>query len=204
MLDLELYNVMDEFFRRTNAWRYGQDIELTEELDYPLAVPAGATIVRALGVTHKGFPLTPASTGGGGTDITVGGVGAITPEEIFPDGDAVYLPDLTDLVVDTGIFSYAIYRPDYITITGTPDVEARKYPLRLLAALTLGGKCIEKDCGDWPVPDWAWDHYFRAWYDGVLYTLYGMPNKPWSNAQLATTHARRYRNREAFHKQEAA
>ena len=106
-------------------------------------------------------------------------------------------------MVDTGIFSYAIYRPDYITITGTPDVEARKYPLRLLAALTLGGKCIEKDCGDWPVPDWAWDHYFRAWYDGVLYTLYGMPNKPWSNAQLATTHARRYRNREAFHKQEA-
>ena len=79
MINLELFNVMDEFFRRTNAWRYAQDIELTEELDYPLAVPAGATIVRALGVTHKGFPLTPASTGGGGTDITVGGVGAITP-----------------------------------------------------------------------------------------------------------------------------
>ena len=54
IVTLELFNVIDEFLRRSSTWRYETDITLQEGMaDYGLALPADATTVRALGVMNK-------------------------------------------------------------------------------------------------------------------------------------------------------
>jgi len=59
MLNLQLFNVIDEFFRRTNAWQHYDDIPLQENIQqYVIPVPSGAVIVRAMGASHNGMPIT--------------------------------------------------------------------------------------------------------------------------------------------------
>jgi hypothetical protein len=199
MVNLELFNVVDEFFRRTSAWHYGQDIELEENrYEYGFGIPEGSNVVRLLSVTHQGNPVAASSQSG----ITLSSLGELVPELTFPDGDASFEPALTDL--NNGLFTYSIYRPDYISVSSVPDAEGRKYPLKMLLALTVSKGCLEcDDCGDWGVEDWVWDMFFQEFYNGTLGNLYGMPAKPWSNPTLASVHTKRFRNGMAFRMQEA-
>jgi hypothetical protein len=198
MLNIQVFNVVDEFLRRTNAWLEQYEIALEENLqEYPLAVPAGASVVRLMSVTHNDVPVPSAGSG-----IIQQSIGRLAPEQIFPDGDTSYEPSETDLT--GGVFTYAIYEPDYITTSSAPDAEAIKFPMKVVMALSLGSTCLECDCGDWSIPEWMWDMYFQAWLDGTLSRFYGMPMKPWSNEKHAIIHGRKYRNRMAYHKQEIA
>jgi hypothetical protein len=198
LLNLELFNVMDEFFRRTSAWQYKAEIALIENIvEYGFAVPADSVVVRLMGVTHQNIPVPSATA----TGVVQTSVGTIEPEMVFPDGDISVEPARTDL--EGGIFSYAIYRPNYISLTSTPDAEARKYPLEAVLALTLARGCLECDCGDWSIEEWMWDMYFQDFLDGTLGRLYGMPAKPWANPTIAVYHGRRFRSQMAYRKQEA-
>jgi hypothetical protein len=203
MLQLQLFNVMDEFFRRTLAWRYGTEIQLTQDtLEYNFTTPPDAAVVRMIGVTHQGLPMQPmgtAGSGGGGT-LALGRYGS---EFMFPDGDSRYGPELLGPPAGASSFSYAIYRPDVISITLNPDVEAVKYPLQAIMALTLDKGCLECDCADWAVEEWMYDAFFQDWLDGTLSKMYGMPAKPWSSAVHAQYHAKRFRNEMAFRKQDS-
>ena len=200
LLQLEIFNVLDEFFRRTSTWRYMNDIDLlADTMEYDLAVPVDAVVVRALQVGHNGMPLPAAGSTGGGA--TMSSLGRIAPELTFPDGDASFDPDISDL--SSGVFSYAIYRPDYISVTSPPDAEQRKYPLEIVLALSLARGCLECDCGDWALEEWMYDMFFQDWLDGVLGRLYAMPAKPWAAPQQAVYHSKRFRNRMALRKQEA-
>lgn len=197
MIQLQLFNVMDEFFRRTSAWRYVNDITLVEGTqEYDLAVPAGAVVVRAMSVGHNGVPVPAAGTG-----VAISSLGVIAPELTFPDGDASFGPDASDLAA--GVFTYAIYRPDYITVTTPPDEEQRKFPLNVVLALSIARSCLEEDCGDWALEEWMWDMFFQDWLDGTLGRLFAMPSKPWTNRDLMIYHSKRFRNAMAFRKQEA-
>lgn len=199
MLQLEVFNVMDEFFRRTSAWRYVNEITLlADTLEYDFAVPPDAVVVRAMNVSHNGTGVPQAASPGG---VSMSSLGRIEPEMTFPDGDATFDPDASDL--SGGIFSYAIYRPDYITVTKAPDVEQQKYPLVLTLALSLSKGCLECDCGDWQLEEWMYDMFFQDWYDGALGRLYAMPAKPWASPVQAQYHLKRFRNKMAFRKQEA-
>jgi hypothetical protein len=199
MINLELFNVMDEFFRRTSAWHHAEAIELdTDQYEYGFGLPLGAEVVRLLSVTHQGIPVPATSQSG----ITQSSLGELVPELTFPDGDATFRPTSSDL--DDGMFSYSIYRPEYISVTSVPDEEGRKYPLMIVLALTVSKGCLEcDDCGDWGVEDWVWNMFFHEFYNGTLGSLYGMPAKPWSNPTLALTHTKRFRDKMAFRKQEA-
>lgn len=198
LINLELFNVMDEFFRRTSAWQHHAEITLVENtVEYSFGVPGDAQVVRMLGVTHQNVPVPSATA----TGVVQTSIGTLEPNMIFPDGDITVPWDKSDM--EGGVFSYAIYRPDYISLTSAPDAEARKYPLEAILALSLAKGCLECDCGDWPVPEWMWDMYFQDWNDGVLGRLYGMPAKPWASPTHATYHARRFRNAMAYRKQEA-
>ena len=199
IIELELFNVMDEFFRRTSAWRLDHAIDLVEgQIEYGFATPIDATVVRVLGVTHNDMPLQAASTG----NLIQSSLGVLPPGETFPDGDAEFFYVQSDINV-SNLYTYAIYRPEFISIITEPDEQARRYPLKVTTVLSVSRSCLDCDCGNWPVEDWLWDMYFQDWLDGSLHKLYSMPAKPWSNKELAVHHGKRFRNEMAYRKQEA-
>jgi hypothetical protein len=201
LIKLQLFNVLDEFFRRTSAWRYYEDIALEQgNTEYPFSIPTDSAIVRVLAVAHNGLPLRAASLQQGG--ITQSSLGTLIPELTFPDGDAKFAPTETDKD-DTGLFSYTIYRPNYIQTTVAPDEEAVKYPLNVCLALTVSRGCLECDCGDWALEEWMYDMFFDNWLDGALNRLMGMVSKPWTNPTMSSYYGKRFRNAMAFRKQEA-
>jgi hypothetical protein len=198
VVTLELFNVIDEFLRRSSAWRYETDVILQEGMsDYGMALPADATTVRALGVMHRGAPVATTSQ----TAAVVSSLGVLNYEQSFSDGDARYAPDKSDL--SSNLFTYAIYRPNYITITGTPDAAAMAEPMKVLVALSIAPGCLECACGDWQLPEWMFEQFFQDWYEGTLGRLYAMPSKPWSSEKLAIYHGKRFRQAMGYRKQEA-
>lgn len=202
MLELELFNSIDEFLRRTQTWTEQESIFLSDgNNEYPIPMPADATLVRVLGVSYDGSPV-PATAS---SSITQSSTGILVPEMTFPDGDANFLPFKTDLDTGTGIFSYAVFKPNYISVSNQPVVTTDNIPLVMAVALSISQGCLEcESCNDWAIPDWMYDMYFQDWLDGSLSRLYSMPTKPWSNLQLAQYHAKRFRNEMAYRKQEAA
>lgn len=201
LLELELFNVMDTFFRRTSAWRFESIIDLQQGVnEYGFGTPGNTTVVRLMGITQNSMPVPPASAVTGQIQSNIG---TLVPSQIFPDGDVLVPYEISDMNA-SHVFSYAIYRPNYIQIVGTVDSDAVQYPLDTITALTLTTGCLEcADCGDWSVEDWMWDAFFGDWLAGTLGALYGMPSKPWSNPQLAMVFEKRFRNKMAYRKQEA-
>lgn len=199
MLSIQVFNVMDEFFRRTSAWRFETEIELEADTsEYGVSSPADTAIVRIMGVSHNGVPL---AAQGSQTGVLQMSIGTLEPEMTFPDGDASFKPTSSDIV--GGVFSYSVYRPNYISITSTPDAESRKYPLNALLALSLDKSCLETDCGDWQIEEWMFDMFFDDWLDGTLGRLFAMPAKPWMSEKLSLYHKKRFRNAMAMRMQEA-
>lgn len=198
VISLHLFNTMDEFFRRTSAWRFEQDIGLAVDMqDYPLALPLDTAIVRLMNITHNSMPVANAQSQAAVTES----IGRLKPEQTFPDGDASFAPVEHDIGIDKR-FTYAIYRPDYVTVTGV-DLNTIQYPLKLVAALSLSRGCLEKDCGDWQLEEYMYDMYFQDWLEGAKSRLYGMPAKPWSNKELMVYHGKRFRVALGSRKQEA-
>jgi hypothetical protein len=202
-IELALFNTMDEFFRRTQAWQHPQDIMLSEgQPEYPFTLPSGATVVRAISVTHQGVNVMSspvAGTSGGQTRFSLG---ALLPDEVFPDGDAMFAPAIRS--PDSNIFTYAIYRPEYLTVTGSPDEEARKHPLQVWLALSVARSCLDcGDCSEWLSEDWMYDMFFQDWLDGTLSRLMATPAKPWTNKEMMIYHGKRFRVAMAQRKQES-
>jgi hypothetical protein len=199
VLELELFNVMDQFFRRTSAWNYVTDINLVNgQLEYVIGTPVNTSVIRVMGVVHNGLTVPSALSGTGAVQSSVG---VLDPSQIFPDGDVAVDPTESDMAA--GLFSYAIYRPGYIQLTGFPTDASEQSPLKVISALSLARGCLECDCGDWAIDEWMWDMFFQVWLDGTLSRLYAMPSKPWASPTNALVHGRAFRNHMAYHKQEA-
>jgi len=198
-IELELFNTMDRFFRRTNAWRFEDQITInTSDLEYGFNIPQGTMVVRELSVSLNGVPVPAASQ----VNVVTSSLGRIDPSLTFPDGDASYDPISSD--IDTSnIFSYAIYKPSFITVTKPADADQAQYPLVATLALTLVPDCLECDCGEWPLEDWMYDTFFEDFTEGTYATMFAMASKPWANRELAILHGKRFRNAMAFRKQEA-
>lgn len=198
LIILELWNIIDEFLRRTNAWRYETEVQLSDgEGEYPLALPSDSALVRVMGVSYNGMPVAQANSG-----TVQSSTGTLVPELTFPDGDALFAPQAIDLNPSTQIFSWAIYRPEYVTITN-PPTDGAQYPFKLLAALSISHRCMTCACGDWDIPEWMWQTYFQPWLDGTLARLHAMPAKPWRDVVMAQYHGRRFRSAMGQAKQEA-
>jgi hypothetical protein len=205
LLTLELFNVVDEFLRRTSAWRYavnidisGADTDATGAVEFPVPMPGNSQMVRVITAYYNGSKVPAASSG-----VVQSSVGTLIPAQQFPDGDAMFLPFQVDTAPPSDLFTYAVYRPGYISITNPPTVEPL-YPFEMTMALSVGVGCLECDCGDWDIPDWMFETYFQDWEDGILARLYSMPAKPWRDMVLAQYHGKRFRNEMALRKQEAA
>jgi hypothetical protein len=199
MLQLELFNTIDEFLRRTSAWKESIDIDVSSgDTEYPIPLPADSALVRVITATYNGQPVPTTDS-----SVVQSSMGTLIPEQTFSDGDAMFNPISTDINPPTQIFTYAMYRPTYVSITNAPTT-GPVYPFSLVAALTVARQCLDCDCGDWALPEWMFDMYFQDWEDGALGRLFSMPSKPWSNSVLANYHGKRFRNEMAYRKQEVA
>src|ERR1043165_6414499 len=198
MVKLSLFNAMDTFFRRTSRWQWRADVTLEEGVDeYPIDLPVNSEVVRSLGAAYQ-YSAVPSS---GQAGIVQSSVGRLSHELTFPDGDASFAPAISDL--SSGLFTYSIYRPEYITTTFSPSADQTKYPLELLLALTVNKSCLKDECGDWQIPEWMYDMFFDDFLEGTLSRLMSMPAKPWFNEKGAIIHSKRFRNAMAYRKQEA-
>jgi hypothetical protein len=199
LLQLELFNVIDEFMRRTSAWKMEADIVLQDDTYiYDLALPPDSAVVRAMGATHNGVPVASTTSG-----VVQSSTGTLEPELTFPDGDANYAPFATDIEAATSIFTWSLFKPNYISVTNPPTGDAQLYPLRVILALSIARSCLECDCGDWMLEEWMYDMYFQDWLDGTLGRLYMMPAKPWNDKTSALYHGKRFRSALGYRKQEA-
>lgn len=190
MINLELFNTVNEFCRRTNAWRFETSVLLAQDTqEYPLPLPPDTALVRAIGVNHNDFPVAPVQAGTGAP--SQGRALTAWPAELYAEPQA------------SSVFRYAIVIPTTLVISAPPSVEAQEQPLFVVAAITLAQSALQSDCGDWSVPEWMWDMYFEDWLDGCLSRLLSMPAKPWANLPLAQYHGKRFRSALAFRRQEA-
>lgn len=199
MLEVELFNTIDEFFRRTNAWRYEDDIVLTEgEMEYEIDPPENSVMVRVMRMWHGDIPMEPYDyPDEGGTGMTSRGL--ITPIQTWADGDALFHPD--KVISPSNVLRYSIFFPKYIALDLPPTDQAAKKLMRVAMSLSLAQGC--KDCGGLDFPEWMHAAYFEAWLDGAQLRLMSQIGKPYSNPIYAEYHGRRFRNKMAFHKQEA-
>src|SRR5262245_40722529 len=165
IVSLQLFNTMDEFFRRTSAWQYVTDILLEEgATEYSYMVPVDSAFVRMISVAYQNVPV-PASSAVPGAEFQV--AGRMAADLTYPDGDSKYLVDASDKNPTTGIFTYAIFKPQTITITIPPSTEQAKFPLTAWMALSVAKECVECACGDWQLPDWMYDMFFQDFLDGT-------------------------------------
>lgn len=199
MIQLQLFNVLDEFMRRTSIWQQESPIDLVVgQPDYPIPTPPNATVVRVLWTSHNDMPVPSA---GSIAVASQSSLGIIDAGQVMPDGDAIIDFSLSD-INQSNIFTWALYRPDYLTISGVTGESQTAYPFIAQVVLTVARSCLDSDCGDWDVPEWMWDMYFQEWLDGTEGRLFGMKSKPWTDTTLAQYHAKRFRNQMAYRKQE--
>lgn len=172
MISLQLFNVMDKFFRRSLAWRVQNDIVLEDNrTEYDVDLPIGSVAILAISATHNGIPVVP------------------------------FEPSAETWV--TGLLAWAFTQPDILLLANAPSSGQLAYPLKMMFALSINRSALEIDPGDWQLPDWMYDMFFNDWEAGVLATFYGMPAKPWSNAQLAVFHGKKFNQALALRKRQA-
>jgi hypothetical protein len=201
MIELQLFNTVDEFLRRTSTWQVEVPIALQEGItDYALPLPVHSTLVRVLWVLHRDLPVP--ATGQSGTTIVQTSIGHLVADQMLESGNLSEF-DYDLRVATPPSLAYSIFRPDVVTITIEPSADALLFPMMVMGALTVTKDCLEDDCSAWSIPDWMWDTYFHEFLDGTQSKLFGMASKPWTSPTLAAYHAKKFRNRMGFRKQEA-
>lgn len=190
VLNLELFNTVQEFFNYSNAWRYESVTPLTAGVtQYPIFPPSGSELVQIMAAAYKGRPLSQETPSGGGqvnlTGLIEGTYDNFTNETLFT-------PDV--VVAPGNVFQYSIFFPKFITITVPPTADAAQDPIQLLLALRLSVENMAEDSpNDWSIEPWMAETFHETWVDGVLGRLMSQPNKPYSNPQMAMYHMKRFR-----------
>lgn len=199
LLNLELFNTIDEFFRKSSAWRWETVVPLIfNTMEYPIFPPGGTDLVQVLGVQYKGSPVPPESADG----AVVSQRGRIVGTTLPPDYDALFAP--TETLSPGGVFRYSIFFPQFLTIDIPPSADAAQFPFNVLLALTLNYQCLEDSPNEWPLEEWMYSTFAEAWIDGVQGRFMSQIGKPWTNSAMGAYHARRFRGAMARAKQTAA
>lgn len=191
LLQVELFNTLDRFFRRTNVWRYLSETTLEKDVTrYDIFPPNDSELVRIMWARYGDNPLTPASGPFTGTVSS----GLIDQDATsVPGADLLYNYDRLAQPQPSGTFKYALYFPTYLQINFPPDEDAKnQYPVSIEMALTLKHSCLECDAGDWGLEDWMYDRYANDWIEGVQFSLMSMIAKPWSNPTMAKFHGQMF------------
>jgi len=200
MIDLEIVNTIDAFYHRTNAWRWKTTFDYTEEggtYDF-VNPPENSKLVRIMSMVSGGQPVLADETTAGASGRT--GSGKLV-EDRHETVNAIYEPDR--VITQGASLRYAIFYPQYMTLTIPPESTAVRYPIVAELALTINAEACCEDCGAIDVPDWHYQHFHEAWLHGVQSSLMSQISKPYSNPVMAEYHGRKFRMAQAFHKQEA-
>ncbi len=158
-----------EVCERTLAWRYSQpDIALTPGVpEYPYEAPSEAEVHAFLTVTVNGEPLTP-----------------VTLEQVNRD-----YPTWPDMAFDQRSDPRYILQldPDNFAVAPLPD-SSKAYNLKMIVAL----KPLRTASG---MDKAAFDDLENVIMHGALQNLLVLPNKNWSDRELAAYHAKQFLSR---------
>jgi len=196
---LELFNTIDDFLRRSNAWRYFQSIPIVAgQTNYAISPPNGTVMVRTIAATQNGVPVQQMS---GSSEYSYG-VGAINADALSPSGDATFNPDV--LGGPPANYGYAVYYPSYVVIN-LPDGSGQvQYPFDITMAISLDPEVLtDEDMDNWPLDAWMFTSFFEVWMDGCIGRMMSTINKPYYNLKMAEYHMRRFRGACGYHRQEA-
>lgn len=151
---------------RSLAWRYVQPpIRLTPGVyDYPYETPIGTEVHAFMAVTVNGRPITP---------ITLADVSRLYPGWPIPDVDKRADPRFV-FQLDSDNFALA----------PIPD-DKQEYDLTMVVAL----KPLRAATG---MDETAMDDLENVIMHGALRDLLILPNKNWTDRELATYHAKQY------------
>jgi hypothetical protein len=193
----EMWNALNELCREAGIWREVVEIQLNEgTTQYPITAPAGAEVVHILDVRHNGLPVISSADGSSSPVITMRGrIEADTAVDDTFSYDA-------DAQGGSGTGQYAIYEPQYITITNPPDSDTVVYPLLVVVTLAPVLDVLDQDFEVW-APDWVWSKYHSALLDGCLGMMMSQLAKPYSSERMAIYHLKRFINHKALAKPEA-
>lgn len=180
-INLAMWNVLDEFCTRSNAWQEEIELVLAEGvIKYALPVPNGSALVRVMRATHRGFGIRET----GSDSINMRGRIQAT---FFDEDNAEFTPSDT-------VLGYAVFTPEYITINSLPTLAATAVPM--LMTLALKPQRGVNGADDNPIdflPDWLIDRYRMVFLDGVLWRMMAQASRPYSNPTLAQYHAQKFR-----------
>jgi hypothetical protein len=203
MIDLEVVNTIDAFFHRTNAWRWRTAFDYREgELGYDINPPENSALVRVMSMVSGGQPVLPYQSS---TDATSGrsGSGRLVEDRHGPD-TSIYEPDRVIKNAGTdGTLRYAIFFPQYISISIPSDDTTVRYPIEAELALSINAETCCEDCSLIDLPSWMYQHFHEAWLHGVQSSLMSQISKPYSNPVMAEYHGRKFRMHCGYAKQEA-
>jgi hypothetical protein len=151
VIQLEFFNVMDEFFRTTGIWTEDVDFsvaygDLAGEIYY-IEPESVSKIVRLIGVCNR---------------------------DAIPVRAAMSIPGEVTLVLPPGQNDIYTAR---VSLTINDPTQHDNYP---------------------EFPEWILQRYFVGLTDGVMARMMMQPAKPYTNANLATLHAKLYRRMESY------
>lgn len=198
-LNLELFNVIDEFFRETSAWRYEAVVPLIAgDTRFPIFAPSGTSLVQVMGASHNGRTIQSVD---GSQETTITQRGSIVGIPTPPDYDTLYSPGETG--TSGGVYAFSIFYPSYITVTVPPSADAAQFPISALLALTLSADNLAGEPNEWPLEPWMPEAFHEAWINGIQSRMMSQIGKPYSNPTLAAVHEKKFRQLKGRAKQVA-
>jgi len=167
----ELYDVLDEFFKITSAWKEDEILQIIPNTQtYPLNPGKGGQIIRLYSVLDADLIQQPAILGGPG----------LIPNP--PGNTASQQYPITNEVT----FSQIIFRIPYTT--------AQQFVVTVIKSVVQ-----PTDKNHIPeIPDWVIPRFGLTLTDGLLGKMMGHPKKSYSNDSLSVYHLKRFRDEMAM------
>lgn len=155
-----------EVCEKTLVWRYKQDpIRLSPGVyEYEYETPVGTEVVAVIHSTVNGTPLTPLVE----EDL----------HRLYPDWPSL------DATKRSTPRHMAQFDPDHFLLAPVPDA-AQNYDVDMVLALRPTPDAVEMD-------KTAFDEVEMLILHGTLQHLLVLPNKSWTDRELAMYHARQY------------
>jgi hypothetical protein len=179
MIRMETFNVLKEFFQRTDAWLFEMPVYIVPQInDYQLNPCAGAVINRLMGLGRSDNPNAIFS------------YAPMCPPQFFTASENGALYEAQNPLFRSprnGVLLNAGARNPILRIVENPSAN------EIWVAMVALTPCDPTDQdGFTDPPDWVMEKYLRGIVSGVVCALMLQPGKPYSSLKGAEYHGRKF------------